>query len=289
MKKLTLVAVIATVAAFMFSCGNSPKANMKDEVDSLSYAIGLAQTHGFKDYLESMGVDSAYMDEFYRGLNAGVSAGDDKKKSAYYMGVQIGQQITNQIVRNINYRLFGDDSTQTISVRNFMAGFISGVQDKNTQMSMMEAETYAQAKMESVREKNLEKQYADNKEAGERFLAKYAKEKGVKALGGGVLYKVINEGNGPIPADSMTVEVDYEGKDIEGNVFDSSYEKGKPFETRVKGPVIKGWTEVLTHMPVGSTWEVAIPQEQAYGSGSPRGIKPFSALVFKIELKSIKK
>ena len=118
MKKISLLAVMAITAATITSCGNStPKANLKNDVDSLSYAIGMAQTQGLKEYLvERMGVDTTYMDEFIKGLNEGANAGDDKKKAAYYAGIQIGQQISNQMVKGINHEIFGEDSTDRKSV-----------------------------------------------------------------------------------------------------------------------------------------------------------------------------
>ena len=96
---------MAITAATITSCGNStPKANLKNDVDSLSYAIGMAQTQGLKEYLvERMGGDTTYMDEVIKGLNEGANAGDDKKKAAYYAGIQIGQQISNQMVKGINH------------------------------------------------------------------------------------------------------------------------------------------------------------------------------------------
>ena len=106
MKKLTLAVAFAAVAAGFMSCGNStPKADLKNDVDTVSYAIGMSQTQGLKEYLvRGLGVDTAYLDEFYRGLNTGVNAGDDKKKAAYYAGIQIGQQISNQMLKGINPR-----------------------------------------------------------------------------------------------------------------------------------------------------------------------------------------
>ncbi len=284
MKKLTFLALGATLMAMMFSCSNTPKADLKTEIDTLSYAIGMANSQGLKQYLANMEIDTTDMSEFYRGLNAGVNAGDDKKKAAYFVGFQIGQQITNQMIVGMNNQIFGEDSTQTLSLKNIMAGFISGGNNNFEIMNFIDAQALTQMKMESLRAKSMEKQFASNKTAGEEFLKKYAKEAGVKKLDGGILYKVIKEGNGPIPKDSATVIVNYEGRTIDGEVFDSSYERNQPAKMRTY-QVIKGWTEALKHMPVGSIWEIAIPQELAYGSnGNGKTIKPFSALVFKIEL-----
>ena len=173
---------MAIAAASFTACGNgTPKANLNNDVDTMSYAIGMAQTMGLKDYLvERLGVDTAYMDDFIKGLNEGANAGDDKKQSAYYAGIQIGQQIGNQMVKGINREVFGGDSTQTISLKNFLAGFISGTTGAKGLMTMEEAQQTAQTKMQQIKAKNMEKLYGDNKVAGEKYLANYKKEKDVK-------------------------------------------------------------------------------------------------------------
>ena len=279
---------MAFAAATFVSCGNStPKADLKDEVDTLSYAMGMAQTQGLKEYLsDRLQIDTAYMDDFIKGLNDGANAGDDKKKAAYYAGIQIGQQISNQMVKGINHEVFGDDSTKTISLKNFMAGFVSGTTGKKGLMTVEQAGRVAQEKMVSIKAKAMEKQYGPNKVAGEKFLAANKKKPGVVTLPSGVQYKVIKEGNGPMPKDTSMVKVQYEGKTIDGNVFDSSYKRGEPVSLRAN-QVIKGWTEALVHMPVGSVWEVYIPQNLAYGEREQGQIKPFSVLIFKIELVSL--
>ena len=289
MKKLFFGAMMMAFAAATFvSCGNStPKADLKDEVDTLSYAMGMAQTQGLKEYLsDRLQIDTAYMDDFIKGLNDGANAGDDKKKAAYYAGIQIGQQISNQMVKGINHEVFGGDSTKTISLKNFMAGFVSGTTGKKGLMTIEQAARVAQEKMVSIKAKAMEKQYGPNKVAGEKFLAANKKKPGVVTLPSGVQYKVIKEGNGPMPKDTSMVKVQYEGKTIDGNVFDSSYKRGEPISLRAN-QVIKGWTEALVHMPVGSVWEVYIPQNLAYGEREQGQIKPFSVLIFKIELVSL--
>ena len=289
MKKLFFGAMMMAFAAATFvSCGNStPKADLKDEVDTLSYAMGMAQTQGLKEYLsDRLQIDTAYMDDFIKGLNDGANAGDDKKKAAYYAGIQIGQQISNQMVKGINHEVFGGDSTKTISLKNFMAGFVSGTTGKKGLMTVEQAGRIAQDKMVSIKAKAMEKQYGPNKVAGEKFLAANKKKPGVVTLPSGVQYKVIKEGNGPMPKDTSMVKVQYEGKTIDGNVFDSSYKRGEPVSLRAN-QVIKGWTEALVHMPVGSVWEVYIPQNLAYGEREQGQIKPFSVLIFKIELVSL--
>jgi len=290
MKKLSIVAAMAIVAAVFTSCGNpTPKANLKSDLDSLSYAIGMAQTQGLKDYLvQRLNVDTAYMDDFIKGLNEGANAGDDKKRAAYYAGIQIGQQVGNQMIKGVNHELFGEDSTKTISMKNFMAGFISGTTGTKGLMTVEQAGEVAQKLMGEIKTREMAKQYGPNKEEGEKYVAKYATGKDVKKLEGGVLYKVIKEGTGAIPSDTSMVKVNYEGKTVDGNVFDSSYKRGEPV-TLAANQVIPGWTTALTHMPVGSVWEVVIPQEKAYGERMQGQIKPYSALIFKIELLGIEK
>ena len=289
MKKISVI-VAAVAALVMASCGNgTPKADMKNDVDSLSYAIGMAQTQGLQDYLVMrMGVDTTYMDEFVKGLNEGVNTGSDKKKQAYYAGLQIGQQVSEQMIKGLNMELFGEDSTQTVSLKNFMAGFVAGTLKKDGKMTMEEATKYAETTMRTVKARQMEKNFGENKKAGEEFLAAKAKEEGVKKIEGtGVLYEVLTEGNGEIPADTSVVKVRYEGSLIDGTVFDGNMDAKEPMSIRCTN-VIQGWTAALTHMPVGSKWKVYIPQEMAYGEREAGDkIKPFSTLVFVIDLVGI--
>ncbi len=280
----------AVVAAVMASCGTStPKADLKSDVDTLCYAIGMSQTQGLKDYLSMrMGIDTTYIDEFVKGLNDGANAGDDKKKSAYYAGVQIGQNVSQQMVKGLNMEIFGEDSTQTVSLKNIMAGFIAGTLGKGGLMTVDSASQYAQLKMPIFKRRNLEKTYADNKKACEDYMAKIAKKEGIKALENGVYYEVLTEGKGEIPADTTRVKVHYEGRLINDSIFDSSYKRNEP-ATFACNAVIPGWTNALTHMPVGSKWKVYIPQEQGYAEREAGIIKPFSCLIFTIDLLGIEK
>ena len=290
MKKIFFAATAAIMAAIFTSCGNgTPSANLKDDVDTLSYAVGLAQSDGLKEYLvQRMGVDTAYIDEFIKGFNEGATIGDDKAKAAYIAGVQIGQQVGSQMVEGLNYEIFGNDSTQQISSKNLVAGFVAGVTGKKQLMNLNQARMLAEEKMHTVKAAAMEKQFGDYKKQNEKFLADNAKKPGVVTLPSGLQYKVISEGNGATPADTSLVKVNYEGKTIDGKVFDSSFKRNAPVEMRAN-QVIKGWTEALTHMKAGSKYEVYIPQQLAYGERAQgEQIKPFSTLVFTIELLEVK-
>jgi FKBP-type peptidyl-prolyl cis-trans isomerase FklB len=168
-----------------------------------------------------------------------------------------------------------------------MAGFVSGTTGKQGLMTVEQAQETAQRLMKDIKARELEKTYGDNKKEGEKFLAENGKKEDVKTLESGVQYKVLKEGTGKIPADTSMVKVHYEGRTLDGNVFDSSYKRNSPIDLRAN-QVIKGWTDALVHMPAGSVWEVYIPQDLAYGEREQAQIKPFSMLIFKIELLEVK-
>ena len=288
MKKVSIFMAIAAAASLASCTSQAPKANLKTDIDSLSYSIGMAQTQGLKGYLTGrLDVDTAYMAEFIKGLNEGANK-TSKKDIAYMAGLQIGQQISNQMMKGINQELFAGDSTKTISKDNFLAGFIAGTLEKGGVMTMEAAQEYTRTAMETIKAKAMEEKYADNKAAGEKFLAENKAKEGVKTTESGLQYKVITEGKGEIPADTCKVKVNYKGTLIDGTEFDSSYKRNEPATFRAN-QVIKGWTEALTMMPVGSKWELYIPQELAYGSRESGQIKPFSTLIFEVELVGIEK
>ena len=292
MKKVSIVMALA-VAAGMASCtAQSPKGNIKTDIDSLSYAIGMARTEGLEQYLAQQGIDSTQMSTFLKGFNEGAQK-ISKEDVAYMAGLQIGQMVSKQWVEGFNQQIFGEDSTQTLSRENMLAGFVAGVVGKGGAMEMAQAQDYMRTKMDIIREKAIEKKYADNKAAGEKFLAENKTKEGVVTTESGLQYKIITKGTGAIPADTSKVKVNYKGTLIDGTEFDSSYKrkdkdgKSQPATFRAN-QVIKGWTEALTMMPVGSKWELYIPYDLAYGSRETGGqIKPFSTRIFEVELVGI--
>lgn len=288
MKLVKVAAIVAICGATFASCNNSaPKSDLKNGIDSLSYAMGLAQSQNLRMQIkEGNAIDTAYIDEFIKGLNEGAKVGKDKKKFAYIAGLSVGMGISTQGLQQMNSMCFGNDTTQTISLKSFMSGFSAGIKGGKTAFTVEEAQNIAQQKVNELKAKSAIKLYGANKAAGEKFLAANKKKPGVVTLPSGLQYKVIKEGNGPMPKDTSLVKVNYEGKTIDGKVFDSSYKRGDAVTLRAN-QVIKGWTEALVRMPVGSVWEVYIPQELAYGEREQAQIKPFSALIFKIELVSL--
>ncbi len=313
MKKITFMAATAIAAATLASCGGAgtPKANLKSDIDSLSYAAGISLADELKTYNvleQQFGVDSAYVGEFVKGVMQSASAGDDKKKAAFYAGVQVGNMINTQVIPGMTRQFLGDDSVNTLNRSNLLAAFGEVLTGKDTKMTKDAAQELqkrfqevAQKAMQAKQQAEMERQkaerwakadeenaekYADNKAAGEKFLAANKEKAGVQTTASGVQYKVIKEGEGDKPKADSYVKVNYEGRLIDGTVFDSSYDRKQPAQFPLTG-VIAGWTEVLQLMPVGSEWEVYIPQELAYGPEDKDKIKPYSALIFKIELLDI--
>jgi FKBP-type peptidyl-prolyl cis-trans isomerase FklB len=294
MKKVLFIAVVA-IATGLSSCAQAPKAELKTEIDSLSYAIGLSRSQqGLTQFLEQQGVDSAQYSNFLKGVLEGAKSADISEKMAYSVGMQIGQMIAVNWYESINHELFGNDSTKTINKEDMLAGFFAGVTGKGRIMDPIIATTYTDDKMKSVKEASLLERFGENKAAGEKFLEENKAKEGVVTTESGLQYKVITEGKGQVPTSTDRVKVHYKGTLIDGTEFDSSYSRkdkdGNPQPSTFRAnQVIKGWTEALTMMPIGSKWELYIPQELAYGSQDTGTIPPFSTLIFEVELLSIEK
>lgn len=294
MKKVLFIAVVA-IATGLSSCAQAPKAELKTEIDSLSYAIGLSRSQqGLTQFLEQQGVDSAQYSNFLKGVLEGAKSADISEKMAYSVGMQIGQMIAVNWYESINHELFGNDSTKTINKEDMLAGFFAGVTGKSRVMDPIIASTYTDDKMKSVKEASLLERFGENKAAGEKFLEENKAKEGVVTTESGLQYKVITEGKGQVPTSTDRVKVHYKGTLIDGTEFDSSYSRkdkdGNPQPSTFRAnQVIKGWTEALTMMPIGSKWELYIPQELAYGSQDTGTIPPFSTLIFEVELLSIEK
>ena len=288
MKKIVFFAAIVAAAGLASCTSQAPKANLKSEIDSLSYMVGVTNTQGLSDFAyQRLGVDSASYTDFVRGIQDGIHK-TTKQEKAYIAGIQIGQQVSGDMIENINMQLFGNDSAQSLSKDNFLAGFIAAVKN-GAVVSVEDARTFVETHTEAIKAKALEAKYGENKAAGEKFLAENKTKEGVITTESGLQYKVIKEGKGEIPTKESSVKVNYKGTLIDGTEFDSSYKRNAPATFRAD-QVIKGWTEALTMMPVGSKWELYIPQELAYGARETGGqSKHFSTLIFEVELLEIEK
>lgn len=189
---------------------------------------------------------------------------------SYALGLSIGQNFRTSGFEGLNYD-------------EFLAGLKSIMQDDAPRMSFEEAKTVINKYFTELQAKAIQL----NKEAGEEFLKINAHKDGVVCLESGLQYEVLKVGDGAKPKLEDTVRCHYHGTLINGVVFDSSMDRGEPAEFPLRG-VIKGWTEILQLMPVGSKWRVTIPSDLAYGDrGAGQHIQPGSTLVFIIELLDI--
>ncbi|MCQ2058397.1 MAG: FKBP-type peptidyl-prolyl cis-trans isomerase [Bacteroidaceae bacterium] len=189
-----------------------------------------------------------------------------------------------QTVNSISMELFGESSDLSLNRDNYLNGFVDGTNLNDKIMSREVASETAERLFDEIHAESMELEYGDNKAAGQIFLEEKAKEEGIIATGSGLLYKVIKKGKGKIPTIDQRVTVKYKGSLIDGTVFDEST---TGIELSV-GNVIEGWQEALQMMPVGSKWELYIPYELGYGErAAGADIKPYSALIFEVELVSI--
>lgn len=254
-----------------------------------SYAMGVAQGESLRNYLiQRMGVDSAYVNYAIQAIREAehLSLDDRMRRTAYAAGLEIARMNQTQVIPSLNKQAVGrTDSTYAV-LSEFTRGLVE-VMEKRASISvdsamhvaerqMMHREAMAKIEADKYRQENVD------------WLAANAKKKDVKMLPSGLQYRVIRQGNGPVATDSTEVEAHYEGKLINGSVFDSSYKRGKPLAVKPNS-VIKGWREALTMMPEGSVYELFIPYGLGYGEqGAGEGIPPYSTLVFKVEVVKVK-
>ena len=256
-------------------------------VDTFSYLLGMANSNGLKAYLsQRMGIDTAYVEDFLKGFQQKELTEADKREKARLAGMEIREQVETQVWSNANRQI--DDSVDVLNHEQFIKGFQNGIFPVDTTFSMDSAQSLVQKQMAYYHKVKMEKKYGANRVAGEQFLKLNAKQDSVQTTASGLQYKVITMGTGEKPQKTDRVKVDYEVRLIDGTVFDSSYKRGKPATFPV-GQVIAGWTEALCMMPVGSKWEVYVPQELGYGDREQQKIPPFSCLVFTVELHEIVK
>ena len=289
MKKFILgVAALAAITMGFSSCNKAPKAELKSETDSLAYSYGMTTSRGLKEYLVRLEVDTTKnMDAFIKGFLKATKDMSDEEK-AEMVGAQIGQQVMQQMMPHFESLVQDGDTTKVFNKNDYLAGFVAGVMDDSKIMTAEEAATYAETVQNRMVSEKAAAKYGDYRKANEAFLAENAKKAGVTTTASGLQYEVLKAGTGIKPTAASVVKVHYHGTLIDGTVFDSSVERKEPATFGVS-EVIKGWTEALQLMPVGSKWRLYIPQELAYGPAEQGTIKPFSTLIFDVELISIEK
>lgn len=249
-------------------------------VDTFSYAAGQFNSGSLKQYLaQSQGVSEADFAEVARGLQANVSPEEAKRILAYAAGLRIAQMNKENVFPAINKMATGKADTKYINEQLFVQGLVDGLVGKG-QMTDSVAQAYFVQQQEFVKQESTTK--------NRKYIVDYAKNnKDVKRTASGLQYRILKAGTGAMATDTNTVEVNYEGKLIDGTIFDSSYQRGRTAEFK-PSQVIKGWTEALKMMPEGSTWELVIPAELGYGERESGPIPANSTLIFKVEVVKVK-
>ena len=282
MKKYLMTALVLVASASLFTASAAKKKNVKKvtpvvlatESDSLSYAAGVHATRGLIPFIQqSYKVDTAYMADFIRGYEEAIAKANTPQGTAYIVGMQIAQMVNQRILPGTREEL--KSAKDSIDAAMFSRGFVAALANDTTLFSLKKAGEFKTQILAG---------------AGEKFLAANAKKPGVKVLPSGLQYKVIKAGQGEVPKATDEVEVIYEGRLIDGTVFDATSKHGGAKTDKFRaGNLIKGWTEALTTMPVGSKWQLYIPYELAYGERQAGQIPPYSTLIFDLELVSIVK
>lgn len=302
MKKRVFIMALALLASASFGTADAAKKEKKKKEvkqpdtelrlpvvlasssDSLSYALGMTMTSGLLPYLQQQfKVDTAYMGDFVRGFNETVNGSEDPREVA----LRAGRQIAEQLKQNMLPRAKADFADTPDSVVNALLfrGFTDALTADTAVMKAAEAENLFKTKQQLNQQARVERL----SKPGRDFLAENAKKEGIIVTPSGLQYKVLVKGEGDVPQATDKVKVHYEGRLIDGTVFDASSKHGTEPTTFRADQVIRGWTEALTMMPVGSKWQLFIPQELAYGERQAGNIPPYSALIFDVELVEIEK
>ena len=235
-------------------------------------------------------INTPKLNEFVKGMKDAINLDEE---SAYAHGLSIGVQFSQQMLPQFNAMLYGEDADTKANTDQLLAGLISTLRNQDLAISKMEANDLVQREMERsqeqqmvMQEENMKSQYQDDIAAGDSFMQENAERDEVESLPSGLQYEILTEGNGDIPTENDRVRVHYHGTLLDGTVFDSSIERGEPATFGVT-QVIPGWTEALQMMPVGSKWRLYVPYDQAYRSADRGEIKPYSNLIFDVELLEI--
>ena len=248
---------------------------LKNQNDSINYAFGYLNGDEVARYVLLLDTTGQLTKDFITNINKGLKS-NVKNPQIVNMGEQIGKNIKAQEAQG----LIGEPSLATDFVL-IKQGFINGLLGFTEQMDGTQAGEYIQTTMNNIK-------YGTVKEDGEKFLAENALKEGVTTTESGLQYEVIKMGKGKKPSATDKVKVHYHGTLIDGTVFDSSVERGEPI-TFGLNQGIKGWTEGVQLMPIGSKFKFYIPQELGYGAQNAGSIPPYSTLIFEVELLGIEK
>lgn len=268
-KSISLIAAALIIAASFSSC-NKKTVKMESEVDSLSYALGVNLGNMFKENAAQIPGGKNKIDSVIAGFKAGLG----ESEQSYILGLSYASNINNQFKQMTE----GEKVNKEMVLKAFEAA-LKG--DSTVAMQNEAANMY----LRSYVPKSKKEENTKYKIAGEQFLAANKTKPGVVTTASGLQYKVIALGTGAKPTLTDKVKVKYRGTLVDGKEFDKN-EEGVSFNLN---GVIKAWTEALQLMPVGSKFELYVPYQLGYGEQGSYAIKPFSTLIFEVELIAIEK
>jgi len=325
MKIRNLLLIMTAATSTMVSCQNGGSSlSIETKTDSISYIMGASDGENLienfgKEQLDTLIDVKMYFDALKAYINGkelkyDIEANRDAVQNFFreYYDVKMKQRRdststaiftpSKERTDSVSYIMgaldgksikegFTKDGLDTLlSLPIYLDAFVSVGKGGEPKIATKENMPMLREFFQQLQEQKLLTQYGDNKKAGEEYLAVNKGNSDVTETPSGLQYEVITEGNGPKPTRADRVKVNYHGTLIDGTVFDSSVERGEPVEFGV-GQVIPGWTEALQMMPVGSKWKITIPYNLAYGTREMQGspIKPYSVLIFEVELLEIVK
>ena len=251
--KIIFVSILIFVMASLTGCNGKNESTVEKAGDSSETAVSEVKSE-----------------------RSGAELAEEAEKVSYIYGYQVGQNV--KMMKDLDFEL---------NLEAFTRGIEDMVNDNPLELDeneMAQVMQKFQTDMNTKQQAKMEKDKVINLSAAETFIAQNKKKKGVETLSAGIQYEVLNEGSGPTPKATDKVKVHYRGTLIDGTEFDSSYTRNEPFEFTVNTGVIRGWTEAVQHMKVGSKWKVYIPPHLAYGEQGRGQIPPNSLLIFEMEL-----
>ena len=291
MKKILLLALLIVMGATVSTTEAKKKKDKKQKAtpvalqsveDSLCYATGIQMTNGLIPFLIGQkGVDTTYLYKFIEGFEAAIAKENNADElTAYAAGIDVAKMMTTSMLSSAKRNLSG--MVDSLNIDMMAKGFVDALKKDHTVFNDSTAQHFVTV--------HKEQQALKIKEDGENFLKENGQQPDVVTLPSGLQYKVLRQGTGAVAGPNDKVEVKYEGRLINGTVFDSSYTRTPQTTTFSPSQVIKGWTEALTIMPEGSMWELYIPYNLAYGErGAGADIPPYSTLIFKVEVEKVTK
>lgn len=320
--KITQLAIVLLFGISVMSCQNSANVAIENEADSVSYVLGAFQGQNMLQNFEKAKIDSLidmnlYLEAFHAATQEkSLNINPDSNKTVldkFFQTLQMQQMMAardtsgntpdfkpeQSTLDSISYLLgadfgkglsknFSENGMDTIlNIPLIIEGYVTSITKGEVKIEVEPNMPMLDVFFKKLQEEQMMAEHGGNKKAGEEYLALNRGLEEVTETASGLQYEIITEGNGPKPAFSDKVKVHYHGTFVDGTVFDSSLDK-EPATFGV-GQVIKGWTEALQLMPVGSKWKLAIPYNIAYGEQGGGSIPPYSMLIFEVELLEIVK